>query len=54
MSKKSIDKRLHFIAQALNKGITNNATLANEWYISNKAAKLETAEALRRFAAWIR
>ena len=53
MSRKSFDKRLHFIAQAMNRKLTDNANLANEWYISNGGAKIETEEALRRFAEWL-
>lgn len=50
---KKFDKRIHFITQALNRNLTTNAGLANEWYISNKAAKLDNEEALRRFAEWL-
>ena len=53
MSKKSTDKRLHFIAQALNQRITDNANLANEWYISNGADKISNEEALRKFKEWM-
>lgn len=53
MSKKSTDKRLHFIAQCLNQRITENANLANAWYINNKADRISTEEALRRFKEWL-
>ena len=47
------DARLHFIAQCLNQKITDNANLANEWYIANGGAKLTTDEALRQFKGWL-
>ena len=53
MSKKSFDKRIAFITSAINLKLTTNATLANEWYISHKASKIENEEALRRFKEWL-
>lgn len=53
MSQKSTDKRLYFVAQALNRKLTDNANLANEWYINNKAGKLDAEEALRQLNAWL-
>jgi hypothetical protein len=53
MSKKSFDKRIAFITAALNAKLVTNANIANEWYINNKAAKLDNDEALRRFKEWL-
>lgn len=53
MSKKTTDKRLHFIAQALNRRLTENADLANKWYISNKAEKISNEDALKKFKEWL-
>ena len=53
MSNKSFDKRIAFIALVLNQGFTDNVKLANEWYVNNKAKKLDNAEALRRFKEWL-
>lgn len=47
---KSTDKRLFFVAQAVNMGY--NAELANSWYISHNGKALATAEALRQFKEW--
>jgi len=48
-----MDSRLHFVAQCLNKKITENANLANEWFINNKAHTLSTDEAIERFKGWL-
>ena len=48
-----MDARLHFVAQCLNKKITDNANMANEWYISNGGAKMNTNEALQKFKEWL-
>lgn len=53
MSQKSFDKRIAFVRSALNAKITDNAKLANDWYVSNKAAKLPNEEALRLFKEWL-
>ena len=54
MSQKSFDKRLAFVkAVCVTKKITENAKLANEWYIHHRAAKMELSEAIERFEAWI-
>lgn len=53
MSQKSTDKRLRFIAQALNAKLTENANLANEWYINNKVDKISNEEALLKFKEWL-
>ena len=48
-----MDARLHFVARCLNQKVTDNADLANEWYIANSGAKLTTDEAMTKFKEWL-
>jgi len=45
---KKTDKRIHFIAQALNRGIVTDADLANRLYISMRLDRVSTDEALKK------
>ena len=47
------DKRLHFVATVLNLKLTENAQLANSWYINNNASAIANDEALQKFKEWI-
>ena len=50
---KRFDKRIAFVRNALNRKLTNNVKLANDWYINNHADKLDMEDALQRFAEWL-
>lgn len=54
MSKKTNDKRLYFVAQAINRGLSKSSFLANEWYCQNKVSALDSEESLRRFEQFMR
>lgn len=52
MSKK-FDKRIAFVREAINRKLTENVKLANDWYINSKAAKIDNESALRQFKEWL-
>ena len=54
MSRKTFDKRLHFIGQASNAGL--NVTVANAWYCSLTKKRRDTTpnpELMTEFQAWL-
>lgn len=51
---KRFDKRIRFIAECLNQNITDNPSLANEWYIANHGEKLDNRKAIDLFKEWLK
>ena len=53
MRQKAFDSRMAFVREALNKGLTANANLANEWYVSNARKGSSTNTLIDDFADWL-
>lgn len=49
---KAMDRRIHFVALAMNAKLTDSALLANRWYIENVIPSDDLDQALERFAEW--
>lgn len=45
--------RMHFIAQCVNRKVTDNVYAANAWYVANDAHKLPVDDAIAKFKEWL-